>query len=636
MMRSLIPARRLARAILMFGVAATLAACGGDDPPTPPPLPGTLAVVTSPTTVAVVAGASGTSAATITRGGSFSGSVALSAEGAPAGATVTFGTPTLGAGVTSSTITIATAATVTAGSYPIAIKATGTGVSVAAATITLTVSSGTTPTVAVSVAPASASIVAGASGTSTATIVRGGGFAGDVALTSSGAPTGMTVTFTPATVPANATTSSIAVATAATVTPGTYSLIVNAAGTGVTTATSTLSVTVTAPPVSGNAISITYCAADAPIWLAFQDGTTGSWTRVTPNTGTTTYQFNTVNAKVAVASVDTAGTGFDLNVIYATASELNGFGSALGLGQCGTKRVNGSVANVSATQAAFVTLGYSTTFASPAVATTFQLTGVAAGPQDLFAARILAATQRADKFILRRGLDVANNGTIPVLDFNASEAFNPATANVTLANLGADSATVSTLFTGTRGSAFGFVGTITDYVAGSGAVAYDAIPGAQLNAGELQALFATTTGTSSSRSGGIYFRTPATQTVTFGPALSTPTLTRIAGGNYARVQAQLPLQSDYARSFTATFSQTGSNREASITVTSGYSSGGAWDVTIPAISGNGWLDTWGLLNGTPITWSIAANGGALFLLDTTVPDGTTFRSAQRSSTTPLP
>jgi hypothetical protein len=44
----------------------------------------------------------------------------------------------------------------------------------------------------------------------------------------------------------------------------------------------------------------------------------------------------------------------------------------------------------------------------------------------------------------------------------------------------------------------------------------------------------------------------------------------------------------------------------------------------------------GLLNGTPISWDLTANGGALFLLDSSVADGTTFRSAQRTSATPLP
>ncbi len=636
-MRSLFPARRSARAILLLGFAATMTGCNGGDPPTPPVLPGTLAVIVAPTTVAVVAGATGSSAATITRGGSFTGDVALTAEGAPAGATISFGTPTLGAGVTTSMISIATTSTVTPGSYPIGIRATGTGVSVAAATITLTVSAAATPTVALSVAPVSASIVAGASATSTATIVRAGGFAGAVALTSSGAPTGMTVAFTPASIAAAATTSAIAVGTTAGVTPGNYTIIVSAAGTGVTTATATLTVTVTAPPISGNAITLQYCAADAPIWLAFQDGTSGTWTEVAPNSGTHTYQFNATNTRAGVASVDTAGTGFDLNVIYATATELNGIGTASGFGQCGTKRVNGSIANVSASQAAFISLGYSTTFASPLTGTSFQLTDVPVGPQDLFAARIDTATQRADKFILRRGLDIANNGSLPVLDFNASEAFNPGTGNVTLANIGADSASISTIFTGNRGSAFGFVGTISGYLAAAGAVAYDAIPGAQLNTGELQALFATTTSsTSNTRSAGIYFRTPANQTVTFGPALSTPTLTRLAGGGYSRVQAQLPVQSDYARSFTASFSQSSANRSVSITATTAYTNGSAWDVTIPAFSGGGWLDTWGLLNGTPISWDVTASGGALFLFDTSVPDGTTFRTAERSSTAPLP
>jgi hypothetical protein len=79
--------------------------------------------------------------------------------------------------------------------------------------------------------------------------------------------------------------------------------------------------------------------------------------------------------------------------------------------------------------------------------------------------------------------------------------------------------------------------------------------------------------------------------MTFGPALSTPTLTRLAGGSYSRVQAQLGIQSEYARAFIANYSQTSANRSVSIRTTAGYTGGGAWDVTIPAFSGGGWLDT---------------------------------------------
>ncbi|MCC7052841.1 MAG: hypothetical protein IT355_06200 [Gemmatimonadaceae bacterium] len=634
-----IRAPRSRRRTMLMGstLLALLTGCGGGDPsPTPPVLPGTLAVAVSPTTLAITAGATGAASATITRGGSFSGAVALTAEGAPTGVTVTFGSPSIAAGATTSTISVATTASVTAGSYPIAVKATGTGVSLAAATLTLNVSAAAaTGTLAVAVAPTTASITAGTSGAATVTVTRGGGFADSVAFTSSGAPSGMTVAFTPPKIAGSATTSAVAIAVAGTVSAGTYPIVISAAGTGVTTATTTLGVTVT-PAVAGSAISVSYCAADAPIWLAYQDGTSGAWTRVTPNSGTSTYQFTASNSRVGIAAVDTVGSGYNLSIVYASPAEHNGAGATLGFGRCGAKTVNGTIANVSASQLAFVTLGYSTAFVSPATSTSFQLSNVASGPQDLFAARVAGATQRPDKLILRRGLDIASAGTIPVLDFNAAESFAPATATVTLGNLGSDTASISTIFSGNRGSAFGFIGTISQYLTASGAVTYDAIPGARLNTGELQSLFAQAGGSNASRFSGVYFRSPTNQTITFGPALSTPTLTRLAGGAYSRVQAQLPLQSEYARSFQATFSQSSANRTVNITVTNAYSGGAAWDVSVPAFSGSGWTDTWGLLNGTPISWSVSASGGAIFLLDTSVGDGTPFRNAERSSTTPLP
>jgi hypothetical protein len=43
-----------------------------------------------------------------------------------------------------------------------------------------------------------------------------------------------------------------------------------------------------------------------------------------------------------------------------------------------------------------------------------------------------------------------------------------------------------------------------------------------------------------------------------------------------------------------------------------------------------------LLNGTAIDWSVSALGGAVFQLDATVADGAAFKSATRSSASPLP
>jgi hypothetical protein len=636
MMHTILTRRARLRATAAVAIAALLTACGGDPTPTPPVVPGTLAVALSPAALTVAPGAGGNTTATITRGGDFAGEVTLAATGLPTGVTVAFGSATLAAGVTSTTVTVSVASGTASGTNPIAITASGTGVTVAAATLTLTVSASPTPTVALTVAPTTTSIVAGASGTANATIARGGGFADSVVLTATGAPAGMTLAFTPATIAAGGTTSAIAITVARSVAAGNYPVTINAAGAGVAAATTTLTVTVTAP-AGGSAVTLSYCAADAPVWVAYQDGT-GPWTRVTPNSGTNTYQFTISAARAGIAAVDTVGSAFDLNITYATAAELNGFGDTRSFGACGAKRVNGTVANVAATQLAVVTLGYATKFVTPLPSADFTLTGVAAGPQDLFAARLSAATQRTDKVILRRGLDIADNGSLALLDFNAAEAFAPVSANVTVSGLGADTASIVSLFNGVRGSAFGFISTIGQYV--SGASPYDALPGARLNTDELQQLLVTTTGTGAAsqfRSSGVFFRSPTDRTVAMGPALSAPTVARIAGGTYSRASVQLSVQTEYNRYITAEFSQTSPVRSTSIFASSGYTGGGAWDLSIPDLSAAaGWLPTWGLQNGAAISWSVQALGGSVYLLDTAIADGSTSRSASRSSTTPLP
>src|SRR5678815_1830856 len=130
------------------------------------------------------------------------------------------------------------------------------------------------------VSPASVSVTQGAAaGSATVTVTRTGGFTGAVALTTSGAPTGLTVTANPTSIPGTATTSALSISAASNTAPGTYTITVNGAATGVTNQSATFSVVVTAPS-SGNA-SWQFCASNAPLWFAVQDGT-GAWTRVTP------------------------------------------------------------------------------------------------------------------------------------------------------------------------------------------------------------------------------------------------------------------------------------------------------------------------------------------------------------------
>src|SRR5262249_55978744 len=90
-----------------------------------PPPPPDFALSANPTNVTVNRGATANSAITITRIGGFTGSVALSASGLPAGVTASFN-PASTTG-TSSTVTFAATTTATLGSATVTITGTSGG-----------------------------------------------------------------------------------------------------------------------------------------------------------------------------------------------------------------------------------------------------------------------------------------------------------------------------------------------------------------------------------------------------------------------------------------------------------------------------------------------------------------------------
>ena len=157
------------------------------------------------------------------------------------------------------------------------------------------------------------------------------------------------------------------------------SLSLNTAGTGYTltaTATGLTAATSSAFSISGGgggAVTLTFCSANAPVWFAAQDGN-GAWTRVLPNSGTTTYEFSLLSGKGGVAFVDTSTTTITSTSLYVTYGSLadftpQGVSSVDIASVCGPRTVNGSVANVGATEQAGVTLGQSGTVAEPGVGT---------------------------------------------------------------------------------------------------------------------------------------------------------------------------------------------------------------------------------------------------------------------------
>jgi subtilase family serine protease len=101
------------------------------------------------------------------------------------------------------------------------------------------------PNFTISASPASVSVVQGNSGTSTITTAVSGGFDAAIALSASGQPAGVTVTFNPTSIAAPGSgTSTMTMAVASTTATGTYTITVTGVGGGITHTTSvTLTVT---------------------------------------------------------------------------------------------------------------------------------------------------------------------------------------------------------------------------------------------------------------------------------------------------------------------------------------------------------------------------------------------------------
>ena len=136
-----------------------------------------------------------------------------------------------------------------------------------------------TPAFTISASPSSLSVVSGSNGTATITTAISGGFNSAVALTATGAPSGVTVSFSPASIGVPGSGSStVTFAVASTVAAGTYSIMVTGTGGGLAEST-TVSLTVTAAVSSGFTVSA------SPASISVARGSSGNSTITTTISG---------------------------------------------------------------------------------------------------------------------------------------------------------------------------------------------------------------------------------------------------------------------------------------------------------------------------------------------------------------
>ena len=601
------PKRVIERVALLSLLA--LAACesdttdpGGDG--------GSISMTLSASALSIVQGANGSVTATVVRAGDFTGAIAISVDGLPNNVTATANPASIAAGATSSTITFAAASGATPGNSTITIRATGTGVSDQTGAVTLTVTAAAQPDFTMVLNPAAVSIQQNGQGASAANLTRTNGFAGGVTFSATGAPAGMTVSFDPASTTSN--TTAITVVVGAAVAVNTYPITIHGAATGIAEKTAVLNVTVTAAPGGSGNTTYRFCQTQV-LFAAYQDGN-GPWTAL--NITNSTVSFNIASGRGGIAYVTSPNAGqYQTVYLHGTQADLNN-GAVNCPAPPTTKTVNATVANVGATEYAYVGLGtalQTTTGAQPNLA----IQGVRNGVTDLVATRVTstftgaAGTQVANKAIIRRGIDPAANSTLPVLDFNAAEAFNPVMRNLTVNNLGADQLIVTQSFT----TAAGGISALYSQAPGDNLVTRQipTIPNTQAGDLHLISLLAGTLPFSSSRALAGYFTASADRTFTLGPQLSAVTVTTAATSPNARLRAQYTLQSEYDDGVTINYSQgTGAtHRFVIISFTGGYlGSATTLDHTQGDLTGlTGWNNTWGLSSGLTTQWVLVGVSG---------------------------
>lgn len=328
----------------------------------------------NPSSLSVQAGKSGTSTISSGVSGGFSSAVSLAASGLPSGVTASFSPTTISGGSGSSTLTLTASSGASAGTSTLTITGAGGGLT-ETATISLTITSGTAPSFSLSASPASVSVKAGSSGTSTITSAAAGGFGSAVSLSASGLPSGVTASFSPASISGGAGTSTLTLTVGSTSAAGTSTVTVTGAGGGLiesasvsltitsgTTATFALSAqpasvgvtqggtgtsTITATPSGGFSSAITLSASGLP------SGVTASFspTSIAGGSGTSMLTFTAGSAAaLGTAAVTVTGTGGGVNAQTSIDLTVSSTGSG------GQLIIDGSFA--SATKSGLSALGW--------------------------------------------------------------------------------------------------------------------------------------------------------------------------------------------------------------------------------------------------------------------------------------
>lgn len=213
-------------------------------------------VSVTPSTVSVKAGSYASATVNTVAGSGGAESLKLAATGLPSGVQAVFQPTDVTAGGTAK-VTFDAAATAANGTSTVTVTATNAAGKAITTTVSLTVTDGGTPTgdFKVSVDPTSVAVNPGEGTAVGLSTVAGTNGPEEVNLTAKGAPSGVTVSFSPSTVQTGEG-AKVIIETTSSAAPGTYPVDLNATNAGGKTATATLSVTIKGGTPGDHAVAL--------------------------------------------------------------------------------------------------------------------------------------------------------------------------------------------------------------------------------------------------------------------------------------------------------------------------------------------------------------------------------------------
>ncbi len=572
-------------------------------------------IALAPNPITVAQSASGNVVVTLTRT-NLSATVNLTLEGQPTGVTGTFAPAAVNG--TTSTLTLQVGPAVTPGNATLTVRGQTQGLTDVTATfgltVTLTVQGNyaltTTPVGPVTVQQSAAAVNV------TVNIGRTGGFAGSVALAVTGAPTGLTATLTPTSTTGNTSTLALTASTAAPT--GNHQLTITGTAAGLANQTVNLTVAVTTAPAPGN-VTLDYSAcnlASKPTWVAFQNGTAGAWTAVTPTADVYSFNVTAAKAGLAIVTVPTAGTS-DVSIQYFSQAEIT---VLTGVQRCPTspttKQVIATTSNIGLLQSSFVSLGGGTgvALASQPIAT---LNGVKNGTFDLVGyAHDIAGAGASDRAFIRRDVNttpIADGGSVgATLDFTGSESAAAASATFTLGNSAGEQIVHGMSYQTGTSCELGLLYAGADAGMTTSFTAHG-VPASMQRATDYHSVsLLALGGTTTSRLVFETFQSLSARTVTLPTLIPVITPTVLAGP-YKRLQFVFTLPADLTTAASVGFTDNTAGRAVLIGATrAGFLGGSAVDLSMPDFSTvAGWNNAWAPASAASVDWNAAGSGTTL-------------------------